>query len=68
MMTIRAHFDGNVFVPDETVDVPVGKSLELRVECVPATAEELLSPVIVGLAPALSQAIALNPELAAENM
>lgn len=72
MMTIRAHFDGKAFVPDETVDVPIGKSLELQVECGPpaatASAEDLLSPVIVGLDPALSQAIASDPELAAENM
>ncbi len=71
-MTIRAHFDGKVFVPDETVDVPVGAPLELQVEPVPcagaASTDDLLSPVIVGLDPALSQAIASDPELAAENI
>ena len=72
MMSIRAHFDGKVFVPDETVDVPVGAPLALRIEPVPSSAvintDDLLSPVIVGLAPALSQQIASDPELAAENM
>ncbi len=72
MMSIRAHFDGKVFVPDETVDVPVGAPLALQIEPVPSSAvintDDLLSPVIVGLDPALSQAIASAPELAAENM
>jgi hypothetical protein len=71
MMTIRAHFDGKVFVPDETVDVPVGMPLQLQVQPVPpgtAAAADLLSPVIVGLNAALSQAIASDPELAADNM
>jgi hypothetical protein len=31
MTTLRAHFDGRVLVPDEPVDLPVGKSLELVV-------------------------------------
>lgn len=32
MTTIRAHFDGRVFVPDETVDVPVGTALRVSYE------------------------------------
>jgi hypothetical protein len=31
-IAIRAHFDGKVFVPDEPVDLPVGKVAEIRVE------------------------------------
>jgi hypothetical protein len=34
--TIKAHFDGKVFVPDEPVDVPVGESVTVEV---PAPAE-----------------------------
>jgi len=30
-MTIRAHFDGTVIVPEEPVDLPVDASLELNV-------------------------------------
>jgi hypothetical protein len=30
-LTIKAHFDGKVIVPDEPVDLPVGKSLEVEV-------------------------------------
>lgn len=31
-MTIRAHFDGTVIVPDEPVDLPVNESLELEIK------------------------------------
>jgi hypothetical protein len=30
-MTIRAHFDGTVIVPDEPVNLPVGKPLDVDV-------------------------------------
>jgi hypothetical protein len=31
-MTIKAHFDGKVFVPDEPVDLPADREVVLRVE------------------------------------
>ena len=31
MTTLRAHFDGRVLVPDEPVDLPLGRSLEVQV-------------------------------------
>jgi hypothetical protein len=31
IMKIRAHFDGKVIVPDESVDLPVGQQLEIEV-------------------------------------
>ncbi len=31
MKTLKAHFDGKVFVPDEPVDLPVNRPLELSV-------------------------------------
>lgn len=31
MTTIRAHFDGHVLVPDEPVNLPEGRSLEVQV-------------------------------------
>jgi hypothetical protein len=37
-LTIRAHFDGKVIVPDEPVDLPVDQPLE--VELKPIVAEE----------------------------
>jgi hypothetical protein len=34
-MTLRAHFDGNVIVPDEPVDLPVNSFLEIEVRTAP---------------------------------
>ena len=39
MKTIKAHFDGRVFVPEEPVDLPLGCAAEVRV---PAADEALL--------------------------
>jgi hypothetical protein len=38
MITIRAHFDGRVFVPDEPVDLPVGCEVEIQIS--PVTVPE----------------------------
>ena len=70
---IRAHFDGkHSLVLDEPVDLPVGTPLRVHVESIPADAaktdKDVLAPVIMGLDPVLSQAIASSPEFAAENM
>ncbi len=66
-------FDGkHSLALDEPVDLPVGTPLRVHVESIPVdaavTANELLAPVIVGLHPTLSQAIATAPEFASENM
>ena len=37
MTTIQAHFDGQVFVPDDAVQFPVGARLQLVIEELPAT-------------------------------
>ncbi|HWB53372.1 MAG TPA: hypothetical protein VG722_04240 [Tepidisphaeraceae bacterium] len=34
-MTIKAHFDGKVFVPDEPVDIPSGRAFKLDLIEVP---------------------------------
>ena len=31
MTILRAHFDGRVLVPDEPVDLPVGRALKLQI-------------------------------------
>ena len=31
-MTIRCHFDGKVFVPDEPIDLPVNEPLLVRID------------------------------------
>jgi hypothetical protein len=43
MTTIRAHFDGKAFVPDEPVNVPVNQSVTLHFE----SAAEVTGPVVV---------------------
>jgi hypothetical protein len=37
--TIKAHFDGRVFVPDEPVNLPSGHSVEINVQSSPAVPE-----------------------------
>jgi hypothetical protein len=37
-LTIRAHFDGKVIVPDEPVDLPVDQRLEVQVKPIPSEA------------------------------
>jgi hypothetical protein len=71
--TILAHFDGKQsLVLDQPVDLPVGAPLRLYVEAidqkVSMPTHELLTPVIVGLDPSISNAIATADEFAAENM
>src|SRR4051812_1970348 len=36
MMTVKAKFDGRVFVPEEPVNLPVGYELEIAIETPPA--------------------------------
>jgi hypothetical protein len=71
--TILAHFDGKQsLVLDEPVDLPVGTPLRLHVEAIDQKGSsaiiELLTPVIVGLDPVISNAIATADEFAAENL
>jgi hypothetical protein len=35
MTTVKARFDGRVFVPEEPVDLPVGYELEIAIEAPP---------------------------------
>jgi hypothetical protein len=43
--TIKAHFDGKVFVPDEPVDVPAGESVTLEVHQVPPAQRGTLADI-----------------------
>jgi hypothetical protein len=38
-LTIRAHFDGKVIVPDEPVDLPVDQPLEVELKPIEAEAD-----------------------------
>jgi len=66
MTKLKAHFDGKVLVPDEPVDLPVDRDLEIQVnllETTPAeqTKSEPRAKPLEELAHALEQA-APNPE------
>jgi len=66
MTTIRAHFDGKFFVPDEPVNMPSNRPLTLRVEEVVAAAEKPLPqkwlPLNLPINAELAQAIAEESE------
>lgn len=49
-MTVTAHFDGRVFVPDGPVDLPVGRRVRLVLE-----AEEEQAPSLAGLVAEIRQ-------------
>jgi hypothetical protein len=54
-MTIKAHFDGKVFIPDEPVDLPKDQPVDLNFQPVPApsrkmgTTRDLLESGLVGI-------------------
>jgi hypothetical protein len=66
MTTIRAHFDGKFFVPDEPVNVPPNRPLTLRVEELStaphATTPQKWLPLNLPVNPELARAIAEEPE------
>src|SRR5262245_39201439 len=43
-MTIRAHFDGKVLVPEEPLDLPIGQSLELELKQSPEVDHSAVPP------------------------
>jgi hypothetical protein len=54
MTTIRAHFDGHVFVPETPVDLPVGKLVNVQLPDAPAV-KDASSPPLLPLAELLGQ-------------
>ena len=71
-MTLKVHFDGKVFVPDEPVNLPTGATGEVVVttsspDAAPSNGSSLVAPVIVGIDPELGRAIAEDPEFDIEN-
>jgi hypothetical protein len=63
MSTIKARFDGNVFVPQEPVDLPVGCELEIILPSVPQ--QGAAGPPLAALAELL-QRFPDNPEWPAD--
>ena len=56
MITVKAHFNGRVFVPHEPVDLPAGCELEISVAS---------PPTVLAAATALSQLAAVASEFPA---
>jgi len=51
VLTLKAHIDGKVFVPDEPVDIRVDEPVTLRVERIEQTARESVrqAPALLGM-------------------
>ena len=45
MITLKAHFDGRVLVPEEAVDLPLHRTLEIRVEDAPSETQSANLPL-----------------------
>lgn len=59
MITVKAHFDGRVFVPEGPVNLPVGHVLEIPI--VPPSAPAGSEPPLSNLADALDR-MPINPD------
>jgi hypothetical protein len=46
-VTIRAHYDGQVIVPDEPVELPVNQPLKVELTLCPAAQEELPDQAVI---------------------
>jgi hypothetical protein len=63
MATIKARFDGSVFVPDEPVDLPVRYILEIPIAALPK--DNGAKPTLAGLVEVLKQ-FPVNPDWPAD--
>jgi hypothetical protein len=71
-MTVKVHFDGKVFVPDEAVNLPTGSAARVVIDDPPAVSPSEakrphISALITGLDPELVRAIGQDPEFNLEN-
>jgi hypothetical protein len=69
MVTLKAHFDGKMIVPDEPLPVSLqtGARLKVNIETIDEAAPvapvpQPFQPLNIHIAPELSNAIALDPE------
>jgi hypothetical protein len=74
MPSLKVHFDGSVFVPDEPVNLPPGAAATVMVDSPPASGGAAtgrpparIEPVLTGLDPDLVRAIGQDPEFDLEN-
>lgn len=71
MVTLNAHFDGKVIVPDEPTGLPAGTRLRVTLEPLspagsPGTGK-LELPLLTGVDPQVVRAIMENPEFDLDN-
>lgn len=60
MVTLKAHFDGRVLVPEEPVDLPLHRTLQVRVE--DAASEEPLAESPLAALVEISRTFADDPD------
>jgi len=63
MITVKARFDGHVFVPEQPVNLPVGHILDIPI--VPPAEETVSTPPLVELLELLEQ-LPANPDWPAD--
>ena len=63
-MTVHAHFDGVVIIPDEPLDLPPNQALLVQIEPVDPTSERADESALTWLAAHASESVALPSDLA----
>jgi hypothetical protein len=63
-MTVNAHFDGKVIIPDEPLDLPPNQALIVRIEPVGAASETVKESALTWLAVNATENDALTEDLA----
>ena len=64
MMTVRAHFDGQVIVPDESLNLPLNQALLVRIEPVDPICEAVGESALTWIAAHASPSPTLPTDLA----
>jgi hypothetical protein len=64
VVTVNAHYDGKVIVPDEPLDLPLNQSLIVQIQPVPDEAARIEEPVLDWLAANAVDSEALPADLA----
>jgi len=63
-MTVNAHFDGKVIIPDEPLDLPPNQALIVQIEAVGGTGETVEESALIWLAANAVESDALPTDLA----
>ena len=63
-MTVSAHFDGKVIIPDEPLDLPPNQALIVQIESVDTNPEPVKESALTWIAANASESLALPADLA----